>query len=222
MVVRTYVNMDAANIFHPNKKRLLCDSLADRRPADGSTARGHDATPSLPRTTSPRPDFRQHLDVLWPSFLSSYSKTDGYWPAGCQLLVRRSDVLDLSLVALCVGRLAADSPGASDLLVLSLSAHNRSIGLYRRLMQAEHTGAGLKALLAVTSTIYAVMDASLLSAADIAAGGWGESGHFDGALSMIRQIGPSAFSSGGVHLVFKKIREMGVSMPPPPKRQVAC
>ncbi|KAE8440864.1 hypothetical protein EG329_006381 [Mollisiaceae sp. DMI_Dod_QoI] len=134
--------------------------------------------------------------------------TKDYWPPGCSFLALQNRALDLSLVALSAQRLALNLPG-SDLLVLGLTAYNNSIGLFRRLMQQHYNG-GLTAILAVTSTVYALIEASLMQPEDIANFGWGKSGHFDGALTLMQKSGPVFFSFHGFHLVFKKIREMGV------------
>ena len=89
-------------------------------------------------------------------------------------------------------------------------AYNNSIGLYRPLIQHQHND-GLTAILAVTSTVYALIESSLMQPEDIANFGWGKSRHFDGALALMQRSGPHFFSTCGFHLVFKKIREMGVS-----------
>lgn len=65
-------------------------------------------------------------------------------------------------------------------------------------------------MLAVTSTVYALIEASLMQPEDIANFGWGKSGHFDGALNLMQKSGPVFFSFDGFHLVLKKIREMGL------------
>jgi len=131
-----------------------------------------------------------------------------YWPPGCSLLALRNKVLDLSLVALSAQRLALNSP-SSDLRLLSLTAYNNSIGLYRDLVQHQLND-DLSAMLAVTSTVYALIEASMMRPEDIANVGWGKSGHFDGALALMQKTGPHYYSASGFHLVFKKIREMGV------------
>jgi hypothetical protein len=117
-------------------------------------------------------------------------------------------VIDLSLVALSAQRLSLNS-SRSDLHLLSLTAYNNSIGLYRSLMQQQNNES-IAALLAVTSTVYAQMEASLMQPEDIATFGWGKSQHFDSALALMQGSGPLLYSTSGFHLVFKKIREMGV------------
>lgn len=165
-------------------------------------------------------DFRRHVESLWRTFLVGYCHTPDYWPPGCSLLAFRDQTLDFALVALSAQRLALDLPPGSALRHLGLTAYNKSINLYRRrwVMHADRdkcatTTGPLTAMLAVTSTVYALLEASLMQPEDIATFGWGRSAHFDGALGWIRECGPHPFSTDpGLHLVFKKIREMGVSI----------
>lgn len=142
-------------------------------------------------------------------FLLAYCQTKDYWPLGYSFLALQNRVLDLSLVALSAHRLALNLPG-NDLLVLGLTAYNNSIILFRRLME-QQCNSGLTAMLAATSTVYALIEASLMQLEDIGNFGWGKSGHFDGALALMKKSGPVSFSFDGFHLVFKKMREMGVS-----------
>lgn len=160
------------------------------------------------RVVSLQANFPQHVQVLWRTFLLGYCQTKDYWPPGCSFLALQNRALDLSLVALSAHRLALNSTGG-DLLVLGLTAYNDSIGLFRRLMQQQYNSS-LTAMLAVTSTVYALIEASLMQPEDIANFGWGKSGHFDGALALMQKSGPIFFSFDGFHLVFKKIRKMGV------------
>jgi hypothetical protein len=223
-LVRTFVNLDATNISRPNKKKLLSEALANSKDSRINKARPvhHDlsvikvSAPSFQATPPPnklnvvsiQPDLREHVEVLWRTFVLSYCQTNDYWPPGCSLLARRNKALDLSLVALSAQRLALDSPG-SELQVLSLTAYNKSIGLYRSAIQHQQNE-GMNAMLAVTSTVYALIEASLMQPEDIPNFGWGKSRHFDGALALMRKSGPQFYSISGFHLVFKKIREMGV------------
>jgi hypothetical protein len=78
-------------------------------------------------------------------------------------------------------------------------------------MIQQNNSDSMTALLAVTSTTYALIEVSLMKSEDILNSGWGKSGHFDGALALMQKSGPDFYSTGGFHLVFKKIREMGVS-----------
>lgn len=222
--IRAFINIDAANLSHPNKKRLLCEALANSKESyvsEHSTSQNDVLSSQLsssfsrrvPRMHDPaaslQTDFSQHLRVLWRIFVSRYCKTEDYWPAGCSLLAFQNKALDFSLVALGAQHLALDSPQSS-LSLLGLEAYNKSIGLYRGLLQV-HYNTRFTALLAVTSTMYALMEISLMRPHVIANVGWGRSGHFDGALTMMLRSGPHPFSTDGFHLIFKKIREMGVS-----------
>lgn len=81
------------------------------------------------------------------------------------------------------------------------------------MMQGQLSG-GMAGILAVTSTIYALIEASLMQPLDVAQFGWGLSGHFKAAIALIQQSGPQVFASHGFHPLFKKIREMEVSRPP--------
>lgn len=222
-MVRTFVNLDATNVSRPNKKQLLCEALAKsrdsrvpRRPhyhdlsANQASATSSYGFPSLGGldVVSPRADFRQHVEALWRTFILSYCQTKDYWPPGCSLLALRNKALDLALVALSAHRLSLNS-SSSNLRLLSLTAYNNSIGLYRDMMLHESNDI-LTAILAVTSTVYALIEASLMQPEDIADFGWGKSGHFDGALALICKGGPHIYSASGFHHVFKKIREMGV------------
>jgi hypothetical protein len=222
--VRTFVNLDATNIRAPNKKELLCQALADSKASgviEAQTVHGDLsinrilATPFHGATTlgsltvfSLQVNFQQHLEALWQTFQLNYCQTKDYWPPGCSLLALQNKALDLSLVALSTQHLTLCSPN-DDLRVLSLTAYNTSIGLHRSLMQRQQNNE-LTAILAVTSTVYALIEASLMQPEDIANFGWGRSGHFDGALALLQKSGPLCFSMGGFHLVYKKIREMGV------------
>jgi hypothetical protein len=174
-----------------------------------SASPSHGANPlSGLNIVSLKADFRQHIEPLWRTFILSYCQTKDYWPPGCSLLALQNKTLDFSLVALSAQRLALSSP-SSDLHLLSLTAYNNSIKLYRSLVQRQQND-NLSGILAVTSTVYALIEASLMQPEDIATFGWGKSGHFDGALALIRISGPHIYSTCGFHLVFKKIREMGV------------
>ena len=223
--IRAFVNVDATNIAHPRKKRLLCEAIANsKRPSlnqlsqescqiafnqDPSLLSHEDIPTTAMVSTALRLDCSQQLEVLWRSFISRYCRTKDYWPPGCLLLALQSRVLDLALIALSAQHLALDSPG-SDLRVLGLTAYNKSVEMYQPLMQNQGNYT-LIAVLAVTSTVYALMEASLMQPQDITHFGWGKSGHFDGALALMMRSGPRVFSAAGFHLVFKKIREMGVS-----------
>ncbi|KAE9364996.1 hypothetical protein N431DRAFT_446708 [Stipitochalara longipes BDJ] len=222
-VIRTFVNLNATNASRPNKKRLLCESLADSKKStlqqldtphndsvvNQTLASSSESEPQLGGipVVSLQATFPQHVEALWRTFLLEYCQTADYWPPGCSFLALQNRALDLSLVGLSAHRLALNFPG-SELLVLGLTAYNNSIRLFRRLMQQEHNN-GLVAMLAVISTVYALTEASLMQPEDIANFGWGKSGHFDGALALMQKCGPVFFSLDGFHLVFKKIREMG-------------
>ncbi|KAF2802240.1 uncharacterized protein BDZ99DRAFT_503997 [Mytilinidion resinicola] len=119
----------------------------------------------------------------------------------------RNKALDLSIIALSAQRLALNRGNAA-LHIMSLTAYNNSISLYRGTVQ-KSSNSGLAAMLAVISTVYALVDSCLNPPVDMANFSWGSSGHFDGALALMRQSGPTQFSKDGFHLVFKKIREMG-------------
>jgi hypothetical protein len=223
-LIRTFVNLNATNASRPNKKRLLCEALANSKQStvkqthtphndpfvNQTSASSSQSEPQLGaiQVVSLQANFPQHVEALWGTFLLGYCQTKDYWPPGCSFLALQNRALDLSLVALSAHRLALNVPG-SDLLVLGLTAYNNSIGLFRRLMQQQYHS-GLTAMLAVTSTVYALIEASLMQPEDIANFGWGKSGHFDGALTLMQKSGPVFFSFDGFHLVFKKIREMGV------------
>jgi hypothetical protein len=215
------VNLDATNISRPNKKDLLYEALADSKDFSLNAAHTVDRDLSVTQVSaSPSPsfegltvvsyqvDFRQHLEVLWKTFILSYSQTNDYWPLGCSSLALQNKVLDLALVALSTQHLALDSPN-SDLRLLSLTAYNTSVGLYRSHMQHQFNDDSA-AILAVTSTVYALIEAALMQPEDIASFGWGKSGHFDGVLALLQRSGPLSYSNDGFHLVWKKIREMGV------------
>lgn len=219
------MNLDATNVSHPNKKRLVDEALMKANDSrvnechilycDHSADQISDPSSSRPIPLSRldiaalQTDFQQHFEVLWRTFILSYCQTKDYWPIGCSLLALRNKALDFSLVALSAQRLALNSPGSS-LHVLSLTAYNTSIGLYRDLMQHKQQSAVLNGILAVTSIVYALVDACLNQPTDIAMFSWGTSGHFDGALAFMRRSGPEIYSASGFHHVFKKIREMGV------------
>jgi hypothetical protein len=225
-VIRTFVNLDATNVSRRNKKQLLCEALAKSKGSGIKEARPPQRSLSVIQLSASssydvpplaglnvftlQADFRQHVEALWRTFQASYCQTEDYWPPGCSVLTLRNEALDFSLVALSSQRLALNSPG-SDLRLLSLTAYNKSVGLYRSLIQRPNN-AGLTAILAVTSTVYALIEASMMNPEDIANFGWGKSGHFDGALALMRSSGPHFYSTPGFHLVFKKIREMGVCL----------
>lgn len=223
-MVRGFINLDANNVSQPNNRELLRQALTR---STGSSLTGNapsSSDTSLTRTfaasstgilplgrlnaDSLRTDFRQHVEAIWGTFVHDYCQTKDYWPPGCSLLALQNQVLDLSLIALSSQRLALKSP-KSDLPIISLTAYNNSLSLYRQMIQ-NRQNVGLTAILAVTSTVYALIEVFLMQPEDIATVGWGDSGHFDGALALMQQTGPHIYSSGGFHLVFKKIREMGV------------
>lgn len=183
-MVRTFVNLDASNVKRPNKKRLLCEALANERIETTEEARLNQEGPSaqqLPpsdphgvlqlvsaKDFSLKPDVRECVETLWRTFLLGYCQTNDYWPPGCSLLALRSETLDLSLVALSAQRLSLDSPD-SNLRLLSLTAYNKSIGISRSLIKQEQEKCkGLTPMLAVTSTVYALIEASLMQPDDIA------------------------------------------------------
>lgn len=218
------MNLDGTNVSRPNKKQLLCEALADSKHLSANEARPPQHNPSINQISTSssynvtpqdalniitvKADFPQHVGVLWQTFLLSYCQTRDYWPPGCSLLALQNEALDLSLVALSAQQLACKLP-KSDLRLLSLTAYNNSIRLYRNLVQQQRSGA-LTAVLVVTSSVYALIEASIMQPEDIASFGWGKSGHFDGALALMQETGPYVYSISGFHLVFKKIREMGV------------
>lgn len=224
-MIRTFVNLNATNASRPNKKRLLCEALANSKKSTVKQSHTPHKDPFVNKgsasssksesqlggiqVVSLQTHFPQHVEALWRTFLLGYCQTKDYWPPGCSFLALQNRALDLSLVALSAHRLALNLPG-SNLLVLGLTAYNNSISLFRRLMQQQQHNSGLTAMLAVTSTVYALIEASLMQPEDIANFGWGKSGHFDGALTLMQDSGPVFFSFDGFHLVFKKIREMGV------------
>jgi hypothetical protein len=209
--------MNEENLTYPNKKRLLCEVLAGSRGLDEGpvsinrlSSAIFQSVPTLSGIASLQTHFGQHLAALWNSFLSGYCKTKDYWPPGCSLLAFQNRALDLSLVSLSAQQLALSFPKSSFSL-LSLKAYNESISIYRKLLQNRHRNS-MTALLAVTSTMYALMEASLMKPLDITTFSWGKSGHFDAALSLLMQGGPDPFALPGFHFVFKKIREMGASL----------
>lgn len=222
-VIRTFVNMTATDVCSPNKKRLLCEALTrSRDPPTDVFAKGHQPSTKheqimtvldegiggMPSIVDLQPDFRQHLEALWSTFISAYCRTEDYWPPGCSWLALRNRPLDLALIAISAQRLTLFSLN-SRLHLLGLEAYNESIRLYLSMMQKQ-MDSWSTALLAVTSTLYALMEASLMQPHDIVSFGWGNSGHFDGALELTMRSGPEIFATAGFHLVFKKVREMGL------------
>ena len=220
-MVRTFVNLDATTILQPNKKRLLCYAITPSKTLKDGTSftrfkelLPHQAYGSSeemlpqPRVHDMYPDFSQQVATLWKTFLVGYCQTDDYWPRGYSLIAMRSKVLDLSLLALSAQRFALNSSG-DGLHQLSLTAFNQSISLFRTLMQHELSN-GLAGVLAITSTMYALMEASVMRLQEIVKMGWGLSGHFDAAMALMQRSGPQVFSLHGFHLLFKKIREIGV------------
>ncbi|KAF2494430.1 hypothetical protein BU16DRAFT_589269 [Lophium mytilinum] len=216
--IRTFVNLNASNVSTTNKKRLLCDAIAEMKELGAheerilkgkiSTFPSH-AVPPFGREElgSLHIDYPQQVAALWSTFILGYCQTSDYWPPGCSRLMLRNKALDLSIVALSAQRLALNQGNAA-LHIMSLTAYNNSIGLYRGTVQ-KSPNSGLAAMLAVTSTVYALVDSCLSPPIDMANFSWGSSGHFDGALALMRQSGPDEFAKNGFHLVFKKIREMG-------------
>ena len=156
-------------------------------------------------------EFRQHFEALWRTFLSNYCETEDYWPKGCSQLALRHQALDLALLALSAQRLAFSDDGNSYRL-LSMTAYDKGIKMFRCLMQ-ECSDPTSKATLAVIGVVYALLEASQRPMEDILDDTWGSSHHLEGAVVLMKQSQPEAFSFGGYHLFFKKIREMAVRSP---------
>lgn len=209
--IRTFVNLDASNVSRKNKKRLLCEAIAETKLSDANKSDrifNGVAQTGLRELASLQASYPQQVTALWQTFMRGYCQTGDYWPPGCSLLMLRNEALDLSMVALSAQRLSLDI-GDEALHIMSLTAYNNSIRVYRSKMQ-QCSSSGLAAMLAVISTVYALVDACLNPPTDMAHFSWGASGHFDGALALMQQSGPAQFANDGFHAVFKKIREMGV------------
>ena len=156
-------------------------------------------------------EFRQHFEALWDSFQDKYDRTNTYWPSGCSQLAQRNEALDLALIALSAQRLAFSRGSDQRLTLLSLTAYDRALNLFIKLMQQQRDEFNQSsAMLAVISTIFSLLEGSQSSLDAILEHGWRWSKHLHGALELLKQSGPEAFSAGGFHIVFQKIREMGV------------
>ena len=159
-------------------------------------------------------DFSQHFDALWGSFQSKYDRTSTYWPSGCSQLAQRNEALDLALIALSAQRLAFSRGSDQRLTLLSLTAYDKALNLFIALMRQRRGEDAIdqsqSAMLAVISTVFSLLEGSQSTLEVILEHGWRWSKHLQGAMELLRQSGPEAFAVGGFHVVFKKIREMGV------------
>ena len=155
-------------------------------------------------------NFRQHFDALWEGFKSKYERTDNWWPSGCSQLMRHNKTLDLALIALSARRLAFSQGEDQRLTLLSLTAYDKALNSFIALLQQQDELRRSSAILAVTSTVFSLLEGSQMQREDIVEYGWRWSKHLNGALELVRKSGPEVFSVGGFHPVFKKIREMGV------------
>ncbi|KAJ5248820.1 hypothetical protein N7468_000271 [Penicillium chermesinum] len=146
-------------------------------------------------------EFRDHFVTLWSRFQMLYARTPDSWSIQISSLGLHSKALDLALISLAAMRLSL-SGEKERYEVLSLSAYNESLQLFRRLLQNDSQ----KALLVVISLIFSLFEATQLCPALIYQSGW--SSHLEGAISLLKRQGPQAFQAGGFHVAFKKLREM--------------
>lgn len=149
-------------------------------------------------------EFRDHFLTLWTRFQRVYARTPDSWSVQISSLGLHNRALDLALIALASMRLSLCGE-KEKYEVLSLSAYNDSLQLFRRLLQKDSQ----RGLLVVISLIFTLFEAAQQCPTGIYQSGW--SGHLKGALSLMKRQGPRAFQAGGFHVAFKKLREMAVS-----------
>ena len=104
-------------------------------------------------------EFRLHFETLWASFLTVYSRTSDYWPAGCTSLALRHEALDLALIALSAQHLAA-AESNGNYRVLGLTAYDKSLKLFKALVDGSDGTPESSAILAVISLIYFLIEVS--------------------------------------------------------------
>ena len=146
-------------------------------------------------------------ESLWNSFCEGYCATQEYWPRGMTQLATGNYVLDLALIALSAKRLSFD--GYPKLRLLSYEAYGKSLILFRDQMSKNRGERG--ALLAVVSLVFALFEACSLQLDHLFSGGNGSFKHLLGAMTLMDECGPQAFSIPGYHDILQKIREKGVN-----------
>lgn len=224
-----FVNFDSSNI-RVRRKRVLCDAITARNIQDELrevTVQSY-ASPSEALCIAKKPDligvyaldfspadFAAHFATLWHYFTTAFTCTPDAWALAYNKLALHSRALDLALIALSVQRFSA-SRGHEKLFDVACNTYGESVRLVRTLIagldepQSEKRAADL-ALLAATSLALGLVDGCRHSPVTIFESGWlTVNPHLQGAGIFTQRAGPLAFSTGGLHLVFKKLREMEV------------
>ena len=151
---------------------------------------------------------RQLYESLWNAFCKGYCVTREYWPRGVSQLASQNKVLDLAIMALCAKRLSFD--GYPEFLTFSYDAYGRSLQLFRS--QIGRLRGKANALWATVCLIFMLYEACSFRrdepfpAKNIAFS------HLNGAMALMTDCGPQAFTDPGFYEVFQKIRELVVFM----------
>ncbi|KAB8343015.1 hypothetical protein FH972_022609 [Carpinus fangiana] len=223
-----FVNFDSRNI-KARKKRVLCEAITAQNLADSR----HESV--VQAYTSPsqallaeRPnllgiqaldlspaEFTAHFATLWHYFTTVFVRTPDAWAHAYNHLALQSRALDLALIALSAQRISTTKEHAK-VGDVACTTYGESVNLLRRLLahlddaSTEQSGVEM-ARLAATSLALALVDGCRNTPATIFESGWVSANpHLRGACAITLRAGPDAFTAGGLHLVFKKLREMEI------------
>ena len=152
-------------------------------------------------------DFPEYVKSLWHRLSSEYSVTDDIWSVGVPHLLFQSKAFDLTAFALCTQRLSV-SENDPKYQSMSLSAYSTALQSHRDHVNSNHPAA----ILAATSALLAFVEGAQPKGSH-ATYRIGQQGHFWGTIALMKACGPAPFQNPGYHEIFKKVRDMAVSLP---------
>ena len=156
-------------------------------------------------------EFNSYLAALWNQFHVAYTRTPDCWSEQLTAIQTNNRALDLARLALATLRLSI-SDQRKEYRVFALSAYDASLRAFRRILQDHQQSS--KQLQVVLSTLFALFEGAQETPTSICSSGW--AGHLAGAVMLLQQQDPRSFAAGILHAVFKKLREMIVSLPTEP------
>ncbi|KAL4935557.1 hypothetical protein BDV06DRAFT_228716 [Aspergillus oleicola] len=150
-------------------------------------------------------EFQAHLQTLMANFNAAYARSSSCWSEGVTALSLHSRALDMALISLATIRLSFTA-NRKEYLSFSLSAYNMGLQSFRQLL-ADFTSESNPQLV-VISLVFTLFEASQQKPMRVF--GAGTAGHLSGALALMERHGPEAFTDGGFHVAFRKVREMSI------------
>lgn len=134
--------------------------------------------------------------------------TDDIWTLGVPSLMFQNRTFDLTVIALCMQRLSVRE-NDSRYQSMSLDAYSTALQSHRDRLNSHRPSA----ILATTSALLTLLEGAQPNGSHVTYRA-GHEGHFMGTIALMKACGPEPFHAPGYHEIFKKVREMAVSLLP--------